>query len=284
MYSSLSRYPEKHSDQVIDHLLKSTINIGQAFLFAVEGDKNYDQLVKKVKQFIFNNSKTQNMKFTLAELEEMTTFPSSVGETDELIENLYDDYKQITAKIHLADIPAKGDEALKKALGEKLVSAAKYCNELAKEDRWKTTLPTIQECFQPAEGSEVTQKNGDANISEAPAAEEVKEVATPAAEKEVASASKEEVVEEKAKETSEKKKRSKLTDETVELIRQKIAANEKQSVIAKEFGIDPSTVSDIKCNRGRYAKKGAVATEGTQNADAAVSTGHLPDGAVEQTN
>ena len=284
-YLKVSRNPN-HSEEKKQFLLADAIEKGTPFIIEAQSNRNYIGLLIKAKKF-FNqvlNSKRNIMKhFTLEMLLALTVMPETRAEVDELVEDLFNDYKNVAARVHLAETPAEGDVELRDAIGTKALEVANHANTTFGTD-WRTTLPTIEECF----SVENDDNKQHAETPVAAQAEEAPALATAVVEEEVslietkeqlqafndsvkenilAERKEEELAKSSAGEPDtaaaiaaaaapvEKKKKQRLSDETVETIRKELEAGGKQSEIAKKYEIDPSTVSDIKCNRGRYAKK-----------------------------
>ena len=223
--------------------------------------------------------------FTVEKLRALT-MPETKAEREELVNALFDDYKNVTARIHFADTVAEGDAELKAALGDACLAIATSTNTID-GTQFQTVLPTVEQCFSPANDSNTAAKSAEQDavidnflneetevVADQPVVDQVEEVPvieTKEQLKEFNDSVKDDIAAENAEDAAQqpvgeseagkladkapaKKKKAKLSDEDVAEIRELLAKNEmKQSAIAKQFEIDPSTVSDIKCNRGRYA-------------------------------
>lgn len=202
------------------------------------------------------------------------TFASmSIEEANEHTDELFEHYKSLKAKEHFQNGLTPDDRRLMNTIGDLAIAGARHVNATTGEFRWRTDLPTTKESF---------SREMDANE---PVTEEMKAEVNGVDGSSATSTQTQAQTEEAKRNNAEapgaadantgegKKQRKRLPDDVVEKIRAylKLAPTDpgykKQGEIAKEFGIDPSTVSDIKVGRGRYGK------DQVQTADQATASG-----------
>lgn len=216
-------------------------------------------------------------KFSFEILTFMVCSTMSIGELDETVDGLFDQYKHLKAKQKLSGLTGHEVELLK-ITGERAIEAAKEANKKTKTLRWETTLPTDAQIFarehdnkyheelhmevaasatrKKADGPTPDGNTDDTQIE--PPSEDGLSLPDQASDTaknvtaETPAAANAESGEAKAK------RKGRLDDATVEEIRAHLKqapgtpGKLKQGEIAKKYNIDASTVSDIKVGRGRY--------------------------------
>lgn len=202
-----------------------------------------------------------NLDFVLA----LTFAGMNVGQLDEHADGLFTAYKHLLVKESVEGL-TRDERLVKEALASTAIACAKEANRLTGTHRLRTDLPTLAEAYarecdgnQPVDAELAEMVNGAATTSQTQAeAEGEKKNATPEAPAPADSEG-----------AAKKTRKGRLEDSVVEEIRGLLnetdpAKKMKQGEIAKKYGIDASTVSDIKVGRGRYGKTGGEATAVTK--------------------
>ena len=145
LYLKVEKNPN-HSENKKNFLLADVIEKGTPFIIEAQSNKEYANLVKKANKFFLKIINLKTMKHFTVEKLRALTMPETKAEREELVNALFDDYKNVTARIHFADTVAEGDAELKAALGDACLAIATSTNTID-GTQFQTVLPTVEHMY-----------------------------------------------------------------------------------------------------------------------------------------